>query len=202
MPLIRPEFWKPVGVDSLEPTAEYIVHSSSNTLVVAGPGSGKTELLAQRACFLLETGTCSLPRRILAISFKRDAAKNLGERVRKRCGDRAKRFDSFTLDAFAKSLVDRFIPAFPVPWRPKVATWIGVSIGTPGRTLSVKQYASKTSTRRQGAPDSLPSKETAFPAHLPPISDCCFSRRRLYIPAVRRLIPPICRNSFASFVPW
>jgi hypothetical protein len=84
----------------------------------------------------------------------------------------------------------------------RAAKLTGFSIGTFGRTLSVKQYASKTSTRRQGAPDSLPSKETAFPAHLPPISDCCFSHRRLYIPAVRRVIPPICRNSFASFVPW
>jgi superfamily I DNA/RNA helicase len=87
--------------------------------VVAGPGAGKTELLAQRACFLLEAGICPTPFRILAISFKRDAAKNLQERVRKRCGDRAQRFDSFTLDAFAKSLVDRFLPALPDGWRPK-----------------------------------------------------------------------------------
>ena len=120
MSIIRPELWMPVGVDSLEPAAEYIVRSSGNTLVVAGPGSGKTELLAQRACFLLETGTCPAPHRILAISFKRDAAKNLGERVQKRCGDRAKRFDSYTLDAFAKSLIDRFMPALPEPWRPKI----------------------------------------------------------------------------------
>lgn len=120
MSRISPELWQPVGVGSLEPTADLVVRSQRNALVVAGPGAGKTELLAQRACFLLDTGVCPAPRRILAISFKRDAAKNLAERVQKRCGDRAKRFDSFTLDAFAKSLVDRFILGLPEDWRPKI----------------------------------------------------------------------------------
>lgn len=118
MLLIRPDQWVPVGVDSLEPTADHVVRSARNTLVVAGPGAGKTELLAQRACFLLQTGESPNPQRILAISFKRDAAKNLGQRVRMRCGDRATRFDSYTLDAFAKSLVDRFRLALPEDWRP------------------------------------------------------------------------------------
>ena len=105
---VQPEKWSPNGV----------VRSNDNVLVVAGPGAGKTELLAQRACYLLETGICPAPKRILAISFKRDAAKNLAERVRKRCGDRARRFDSLTLDAFGKSLVDRFRCAIPEDWRP------------------------------------------------------------------------------------
>jgi superfamily I DNA/RNA helicase len=115
----------------LEPTANQVVRSSSNTLVVAGPGAGKTELLAQRACFLVETGTCSASRRILAISFKRDAAKNLRERVQKRCGDHAQRFDSYTLDAFAKGLVDRFLLALPEAWRPR----IGYEVMTRGMTV-------------------------------------------------------------------
>lgn len=120
MSFVSPKNWLPKGVDSLEPTADVVVRSDKNTLVVAGPGAGKTELLAQRACFLLDTGTCPAPRRILAISFKRDAAKNLDDRVIKRCGDRAQRFDSYTLDAFAKGLVDRFRLALPDEWRPKL----------------------------------------------------------------------------------
>ena len=111
--------WLPVGVDDLEPNAEAVVRSTANKLVVAGPGAGKTELLAQRANFLLETRRCRTPRRILAISFKRDAAKNLEARVRERCGEAASRFDSLTLDAFAKSLVDRFLLALPDDWRPR-----------------------------------------------------------------------------------
>lgn len=119
MPLIDTENWRPAGVDSLEPAALDVVRFDRNTLVIAGPGAGKTELLAQRACFLLETGTCPPPYRILAISFKVDAAKNLAERVKKRCGDRAQQFDSYTLYAFAKRLVDRFRLAIPDEWRPK-----------------------------------------------------------------------------------
>lgn len=119
MTLVKPEAWTPVGVDSLETTAEEVVRSDRNSLVVAGPGSGKTELLAQRANYLLETGTCATPQRILAISFKRDAAENLRERVTNRSPERAQRFDSYTLDAFAKRLVDRFYPALPDGWRPR-----------------------------------------------------------------------------------
>jgi superfamily I DNA/RNA helicase len=57
--------------------------------------------------------------RILAISFKRDAARNLAERVGKRCPpEQARRFKSYTFDAFAKGLVDRFRAAIPDPYRP------------------------------------------------------------------------------------
>lgn len=117
--MLKPEEWSPRGVESLEPRAEAVVRSTSNALVTAGPGAGKTELLAQRACYLLETGGCKYPRRILAISFKRDAAKNLADRVAKRCGELASRFDSMTLDAFGKSITDRFLSAIPVEWQPR-----------------------------------------------------------------------------------
>jgi DNA helicase-2/ATP-dependent DNA helicase PcrA len=121
MGLVRPDVWTAVGVDSLEPAADEVVRElNRNLIVVAGPGAGKTELLAQRACFLLQTGICRAHRRILAVSFKRDAAKNLYERVHNRCGDLAHRLDSFTLDAFAKGLVDRFRPAIPTEWRPSI----------------------------------------------------------------------------------
>lgn len=116
---VRPEDWTPVGVDELEPAAEEAVRSSDDRVVVAGPGAGKTELLAQRACYLLQTGICRRPKRILAISFKRDAARNLQVRVLERCGpELARRFDSMTFDAFAKGLVDRFRRAIPAEWRP------------------------------------------------------------------------------------
>src|SRR5438132_1546396 len=101
--LITPQEWQPKDVCSLEPEAERAVRAEENTLVIAGPGAGKTELLAQRAAYLLETGECPAPHRILAISFKRDAAKNLRERVKRRIGPQlARRFDSFTFDAFCK----------------------------------------------------------------------------------------------------
>ena len=116
---VRPEDWMPIGVHELEPNAMCVVRSAQNRSVIAGPGAGKTELLAQRAAYLLQTGLSPTPRRILAISFKRDAALNLGARVRKRCHrQHAGRFDSMTFDAFAKGLLDRFGQVLPKRWRP------------------------------------------------------------------------------------
>lgn len=117
---VHPEDWKPVGVNALETNALEVVRSTENRSVIAGPGAGKTELLAQRAAYLLQTGASPAPRRILAISFKRDAATNLATRVRQRCHrDHAERFDSMTFDAFAKGLIDRFGQALPERWRPR-----------------------------------------------------------------------------------
>jgi superfamily I DNA/RNA helicase len=105
-------------VDDLEQAAWAAVRASRSLCVVAGPGAGKTELLAQRATFLLETGQCPSPFKILAISYKRDAAENLRVRVGKRCHPRlARRFTSVTFDAFTKSIVDRFAAALPARWR-------------------------------------------------------------------------------------
>ena len=117
---VRPDQWTPVDVDELEANATVVVRSVDNRSVTAGPGAGKTELLAQRASYLLQTGVSPAPRRILAISFKRDAAVNLAARVRKRCHrTHAGRFDSMTFDAFAKGLVDRLGQALPDRWRPR-----------------------------------------------------------------------------------
>ncbi len=117
---VRPDDWKPIGVDTLEANAMKVVASTDNCSVIAGPGAGKTELLAQRAAYLLQTGIAPAPRRILAISFKRDAATNLAARVRKRCHrSHASRLDSMTFDAFANGLVDRFGQALPERWRPR-----------------------------------------------------------------------------------
>lgn len=120
MAIISPDAWTPIGVEEIEPAADEVVRSQATTLVVAGPGAGKTELLAQRASFLLGTGICPPPHRILAISFKRDAAKNLKERVERRSSESCCRFDSYTLDAFAKSIVDRFLSGIPSDWRPRI----------------------------------------------------------------------------------
>ncbi len=120
MGFVRREDWQPQGIASLEPAAlEALGHSDVSVCVTASAGAGKTEFLAQKAAYLLQTGTCRPPYRILAISFKRDAAKNLGERVRERCpSDMARRFDSMTFDAFTKTLIDRFGVAIPPPYRP------------------------------------------------------------------------------------
>ena len=120
MVIIRTNDWSPKGVDTLEPAAlRAVQNNDENLCVVASAGAGKTEFLAQKADYLLSTGLCRPPHRILAISFKADAARNLKERVRERCGPQfSSRFDSMTFDAFSKSLIDRFGPLIPAPYTP------------------------------------------------------------------------------------
>ena len=110
--MIKSDRWHPSDGLKLEPNALAAARETQCSLALtAGPGAGKTEMLAQRADFLLRTGACRYPQRILAISFKVDASRNLKDRVRRRCGfDLAARLDSHTFHAFAKRLIDRFRP--------------------------------------------------------------------------------------------
>ena len=110
--MIRREDWRPADSLTLEPNALTAAKEQVRCLALtAGPGAGKTEMLAQRADFLLRTGLCRYPKRILAISFKVDASRNLKERVKRRCGaSLSSRFDSYTFHAFAKRIIDRFRP--------------------------------------------------------------------------------------------
>jgi superfamily I DNA/RNA helicase len=110
--MIRPGDWRPADGLQLEPNAlRTATEQARNLALTAGPGAGKTEMLAQRADFLLRTNLCRYPKRILAISFKVDASRNLKSRVQKRCGrSLASRLDSHTFHAFAKRIIDRFRP--------------------------------------------------------------------------------------------
>ncbi len=111
--------WEPSDGLILEPEALNAVKDLNNSLVVAGPGAGKTELLAQKASFLLETNSCVYPHKILAVSLKKDAAVNLKDRIKLRLfKDLESRFISQTYDSFAKSILDRFINAIPDEYRP------------------------------------------------------------------------------------
>ncbi|MFA0039993.1 UvrD-helicase domain-containing protein [Vibrio chagasii] len=108
------ETWVPKDGLTFDDKSLEIIQSNANLAVWAGPGAGKTEILAQKACFLLETELCEWPFSILSISRKREAASNLKERVQLRCGNElSERFHSFTIEAFTKSIVDRFMCVLP-----------------------------------------------------------------------------------------
>ena len=120
MKIVAPENWIPCDGIILEENANVAVKTKKNVLVVAGPGAGKTELLAQKASYLFQTNLCRDPQKILAISFKNDAADNLKKRVIKRCGKEIEsRFISMTYDAFSKSILDHFRFALPDNVRPE-----------------------------------------------------------------------------------
>lgn len=177
---VQPDAWRPIGVDELEPNALDVVRSADDRSVIAGPGAGKTELLAQRAAYLLQTGIAPAPRRILAICFKRDAARNLGLRVGQRCHrNHASRMDSLTFDAFAKGLVDRFGQALPERWRPRpdyeilptsdtmYRDFLQQKVGTPprhiGRRADIEALTAKQFARVYLLGSSLPIDGWASP---------------------------------------
>ena len=59
------------------------------TLVVAGAGSGKTELMATRVVWLVANGICA-PEQILGLTFTRKAASELSKRINNALSDLAK----------------------------------------------------------------------------------------------------------------
>lgn len=117
MTFTSPAQWRPNGIDDLEPAAWQALRDEGSTSVAAGPGAGKTEFLAQRASYLLQTGLCPPPQRILAITFKRDPAVNLRRRVARRIPEHAPRLTAMTFDAFTKTIVDRFHTMLPPHWK-------------------------------------------------------------------------------------
>ena len=119
MNFVTSEQWSVCDGINLEKIAYETIKANRNVLVIAGPGTGKTELLAQKACYLFQTNICRNPHKILAICFKNDAADNLKKRVLKRCGKEIEnRFVSITYDAFSKKILDRFRCALPQNMRP------------------------------------------------------------------------------------
>lgn len=117
--MVKSDDWLPKGDIILENAALEAVKNVNNCLVIAGPGAGKTELLAQKLDYLFSTNGCISPKKILALSFKTDAAANMKNRVKKRYGDEyASRFTSLTYSAFEKMILDQYINALPEEIRP------------------------------------------------------------------------------------
>ena len=75
-------------------------------LVVAGPGSGKTELLSLRVGNILRQGHVS-PHNILCLTFTDNGATNMRERLASLIGGDAYRVSIFTFHAFCNHIITR-----------------------------------------------------------------------------------------------
>jgi DNA helicase-2/ATP-dependent DNA helicase PcrA len=76
-------------------------------LVIAGPGTGKTQLLTTRIAHILAT-TDTLPHNILCLTFTDSAAQNMRERLSGMIGQAAYDVTISTYHAFGSDIIRRF----------------------------------------------------------------------------------------------
>jgi len=97
-----------------DPQRQAVTAHSGQTLVLAGPGSGKTRVLTYRAAYLvLAEGV--RPYHILAVTFTNKAAREMGARLEKLLGeDDAKALWLGTFHAVCARLLRREVEYLPV----------------------------------------------------------------------------------------
>lgn len=82
-------------------------------MVVAGPGTGKTQILALRIANILKGETQTSPESILALTFTNAGVISMRERLLKIIGDTAYRVNIFTFHAFCEHIIKEFPFYFP-----------------------------------------------------------------------------------------
>lgn len=80
-------------------------------LVIAGPGTGKTQLLSVRVAHILEK-TDTLPQGILCLTFTESGAENMRERLTRFIGQSAYNVNIGTYHSFGGDLINRFPEVF------------------------------------------------------------------------------------------
>lgn len=109
--------WIPSPNIKISNQFEDIINCDKSLIILAGPGAGKTEILAQKSSYLLTTGKCPWPKKILCLTFKNEASKNIKNRVFSRTKNTS-RFSSYTFHGFANSILSRFKTVLPENIRP------------------------------------------------------------------------------------
>jgi len=81
-------------------------------MVVAGPGTGKTQLIALRIANILQE-TDTAPEQILALTFTESGVVAMRKRLLSIMGERAYRVGIFTFHGFCNDVIGRFSEHFP-----------------------------------------------------------------------------------------
>lgn len=76
-------------------------------LVIAGPGTGKTQLLSTRVGYILQN-TDTAPQNILCLTFTNKAAINMSERIIQLIGDSGARVNVKTFHSFASDIMNAY----------------------------------------------------------------------------------------------
>lgn len=91
--------------------AEAVNTIDGPVLVIAGPGTGKTQLLSVRVAHILQK-TDTLPQNILCLTFTESGAENMRERLTRFIGQAAYDVNIGTYHAFGGDLIRRFPEVF------------------------------------------------------------------------------------------
>ena len=92
---------------SLNPAQVQAVNAIDGpVLVIAGPGTGKTQLLSKRVAKILET-TDTAPQNILCLTFTNKAAQNMRERLFSLIGPSAYKVAVHTFHSFAADIMNK-----------------------------------------------------------------------------------------------
>ncbi len=97
-----------MGVSNLNPAQKRAVeHGQGPLLVVAGAGTGKTEVIGQRIAYLIENKLAK-PDEILALTFTEKAAGEMIDRLDSLLGWSAHQINVMTFHAFGSQVLIRF----------------------------------------------------------------------------------------------
>src|SRR6266576_132175 len=97
-----------------EHQAAAVGHGDGPALVLAGPGSGKTRVIVERAVRLIDEERAR-PEELLVLTFSRKAAADLRERLASRLQRSYASFPITTFHAFCLAILSREAPEPPRP---------------------------------------------------------------------------------------
>lgn len=86
---------------------EAVAYLEGPLLVLAGPGTGKTQLLSAKVAYILEN-TDTNPENILCLTFTESGARNMRERLGSMIGRAADNINIYTYHAFGANVLERY----------------------------------------------------------------------------------------------
>lgn len=86
---------------------EAVSYLDGPLLVLAGPGTGKTQLLSAKVAYILEN-TDTNPENILCLTFTESGASNMRERLGSMIGRTANDVNIYTYHAFGSNIIERY----------------------------------------------------------------------------------------------
>jgi DNA helicase-2/ATP-dependent DNA helicase PcrA len=90
-----------------------VTHLYGPLLIIAGPGSGKTEVISRRAAFLVQSGSAK-PENLLVTTFTEKASLELKDRIQSKLPDvNVESMQISTIHSFCHTLLNDFIDQSP-----------------------------------------------------------------------------------------